>query len=308
MIIFSGTSNRPLAEKICEYLNEPLGDVDIQRFPDGEVFVKVNVSIRGMDVFVVQPICTPPNEALMELLIMIDAMKRASAKRITAVIPYYGYARQDRKDQPRVPITSKLVANLLVASGVDRILTMDLHAHQIMGFFDIPVDHLYASPVILEYLKSKNPVSPVIVSPDTGAVKAANAYSQTLGWDLAIVAKQRLGPDEVKAITVVGDVKGKTAFMIDDMTSTAGTLSSAADILLERGAKEVYAAVTHLLLNEKGVERMQNSSIKELVVTDTVPLYMDIEGLPITRLSVSSLIGEAILRIHEDRSVSSLIK
>jgi ribose-phosphate pyrophosphokinase len=307
MKIFSGTSNPVLAAKIAEYLSLPLGEVEIRRFPDEEVFVKIKENIRGRDVFVVQSICRPPNENLMELLIMIDALRRASANRITAVIPYYGYARQDRKDQPRVPITAKLVANLLVAAGCNRLLTMDLHAQQIQGFFDIPVDHLYASPIIVKYLKGKHIENPVVVSPDTGAVKAAYAYSQMLDCGLAVIAKRRTGPEEVEAFSLVGEVEGRTAIMVDDMTSTCGTLTSAAALLAENGVKDIYAAVTHAMLTDVGCQRLVDSAITELVVTDTVPSTVGKE-FPVTELSVSELLGEAILRIHEDQSVSSLFR
>jgi len=308
MKLFTGSANPELATKIASYMGIPLGDIDIERFPDGEIFVKVKENIRGKDVFVVQPICTEPNEMLMELLIMIDAMKRASAERITAVIPYYGYARQDRKDQPRVPITAKLVANLLVAAGVNRLLTVDLHAQQIQGFFDIPVDHLYGFPVISKHLQSKNLKNIVVVAPDTGGVKAAYAYSQSMESGFAVVAKQRLGPSEVEAFTLVGDVDGCTAIMVDDMTTTAGTLCSAAKLLQEHGAAEIYAAVSHATITEKGVERLKNSAIKELVVTDTVPQTADFGDYPVTVLTVAELLGEAILRIHEGRSVTTLFR
>ena len=308
MKLFTGGANPGLAGKIAEYMGASLGDLDITRFPDGETFVKVKENIRGKDVFVVQPICTKPNEYLMELLIMIDAMKRASAERITAVIPYYGYARQDRKDQPRVPITAKLVANLLAAAGVNRLLTVDLHAQQIQGFFDIPVDHLYGFPVISKYLQSKALKNIVVVAPDTGGVKAAYAYAQEMESGLAVVAKQRLGPSEVEAFTLVGDVDGCTAIMVDDMTTTAGTLCSAAKLLREHGAAEIYAAVSHATLTELGVDRLKNSAIKELVVTDTVPQNVDFGDYPVTVLTVAELLGEAILRIHEGRSVTTLFR
>ncbi len=306
MKVFSGTANRPLAEKIVACMGEQLGNMDIVRFPDGETFVKINDNIRGQDVYMVQPICGQPNEMLMELLIMIDAARRGSAERITAVLPYYGYARQDRKDQPRVPITAKLVANLLVAAGVNRILTIDLHAQQIQGFFDIPVDHLHASPVMVKYLREKKLKKPLVVSPDTGGVKSAYAYSQMLGTGLAIVAKQRLGPSEVDAFSVVGDVKGCDVIMVDDMTTTCGTLRAAAKLLREHGAASVRAAVTHVPLTPLGVERLKECFLEELVTTDTIPL--DVEGLPVTVLSVSELLAEAIIRIHNDKSVSSLFR
>ena len=305
MLIFSGTSNRALADRISEYLKSPLGKIDIQHFPDGETFVKILQNIRGRDCFIVQSICTPPNEYLMELLIMIDAMRRASAQRITAVLPFYGYARQDRKDQPRVPITAKLVANLLVAAGANRVLTMDLHAQQIQGFFDIPVDHLHALPIFVNRMKEMKLHDPVVVAPDIGGVKAAYAYSQHLECGLAIVAKERKGPSEVEVLTLVGEVENKTAIMIDDLSTTAGTLSSAAEVLHARGCGDIYAAVSHAVMTPVGIDRLKKSRIKELFVTDTVPLC-DTDGFPVTRLSVSELLGEAILRIHENQSVTSL--
>ena len=313
MIVFSGTANLPLAEKMMAYLGGRLGDINIRRFPDGETHVKIVDNIRGMDVFIVQPICTQPNEMLMELLIMIDAARRGSASRITAVLPYYGYARQDRKDQPRVPITAKLVANLLVAAGANRVLTMDLHAQQIQGFFDIPVDHLHAAPVMVKYLREMKLKKPLVVSPDTGGAKAAYSYSQMLGTGLAIVAKQRLGDAEVDAFSVVGDVEGCDVIMVDDMTTTCGTLCAAAKILREHGASSIRAAVTHVPLTDKGVERLKSDSgLTELVITDTVPLRsdLDITQLPVkvTVLSVAELLGEAIRRIHNDQSVSSLFR
>ena len=308
MKVFSGNANPALAAKIADYIGSPLGNVDIRRFPDGEVFVKICDNIRGKDVFIVQPLCNPPNENIMELLIMIDAMRRASAERITAVLPYYGYARQDRKDQPRVPITAKLVANLLVAAGVNRVLTMDLHAQQIQGFFDIPVDHLYAFPVMVQYLKSKGLRNPVLVAPDTGGVKAAYAYAQSMECGLAVVAKQRLAADEVEAYSLVGSVDGCTAIMVDDMATTAGTLCSAARLLQERGASEVYAVVSHATLTEKGLARIRASAIRELVVTDTVPMMVEAGDYPVTVLTVSELLGEAMLRIHECRSVTTLFR
>jgi ribose-phosphate pyrophosphokinase len=305
MLVFAGNSNPDLAKKIAKHMAVSLGKIDINHFPDGEIFVKVCESIRGCDVFVVQSTCSPPNENLMELLIMIDAMRRASAKRITAVLPFYGYGRQDRKDQPRVPITAKLVANLLVAAGADRVLTMDLHAQQIQGFFDIPVDHLHAIPIIVKHLKALNLSDLVVVAPDIGGVKAAYAYSQQLECGLAVVAKERKGPSEVEVLTLVGEVEGKTAIMIDDLTTTAGTLSSAADIIKKNGAGDIYAAVSHAVMTPVGIDRLKKSNIKELFVTDSVPLC-DTDGFPVTVLSVAGLLGEAILRIHENKSVTSL--
>jgi len=306
--LFTGTAHPPLAERIAESTGIPLGDIDISRFPDGEIMIRVEENVRGADVFIVQSTCTPPNENLMELLIMIDAMRRASAGRITAVIPFYGYARQDRKDQPRVPITAKLVANLLVAAGVSRVLTVDLHAQQIQGFFDIPVDHLYAFPIIVKHLKSLGLEHPIIVAPDTGGVKAAYAYARAMQCELAVVAKQRMGPEDVEAYRLVGNVDGRSAIMVDDMTTTAGTLCSAARLLVEKGAKEVFGAVTHATVTAKGVDRLSHSPIKELVVTDTVPINVDMNGYAVTVLTVAGLLGEAIIRIHEGRSVTTLFR
>jgi ribose-phosphate pyrophosphokinase len=307
MKVFSGNSNPSLVRKIVAYLGTSVGEMDITRFPDGETFVKVHDNIRGRDVFVVQSICKPPNENLMELLIIIDAMRRASAARITAVLPFYGYARQDRKDQPRVPITAKLVANLLVAAGANRILTLDLHAQQIQGFFDIPVDHLTALPIFMNHLKDMEIEAPVVVAPDIGGVKTAYGYSQQLECGLGIVAKQRKGPTEVEVLTLVGDVEDKTAIMIDDLSTTGGTLASAADILMERGARETIALVSHAVMTDVGMERLRGSRIKTLMVTDTVPPPGG-NGLDLEVLSVAELLGEAMLRIHENRSVTSLFR
>ncbi len=307
MKILSGTAHPQLAEGLAAYLGEPIGGVDVRRFPDGEVFVKIVDNIRGRDLFIVQPICNPPNENLMELLIMIDAAKRASAARITAVLPYFGYARQDRKDQPRVPITAKLVANLLVAAGTDRILTLDLHSQQIQGFFDIPVDHLTASPVMVKALRAKELADMVIVAPDTGGVKTAYAYAQKLGCGLAIAAKQRKNAREVESINVVGDVKDRDVILVDDLVTTAGTLCGAAALLREHGARSIRAMVTHSLVTAEGVDRLKRSAIQELITTDSVPAK-DWDGYPVTVLSIAELLGEAILRIHNNQSVTSLFK
>lgn len=306
MKIYSGTSNPALARAIVSSLGMQLGKCDVVNFPDGETFVKIAESVRGKDVFVIQSICGRPNEMLMEALIMIDALRRASAGRITAVLPIYGYARQDRKDQPRVPITAKLVANLLVAAGVNRILTMDLHAAQIVGYFDIPVDHLHADPVITEYLCSKHFPSPVVVAPDTGSVKKAYSYSQRFGCGLAIVAKQRKSGSEVEALSLVGDVSGKDVIMIDDLTSTCGTLCAAADFCRKGGASSIHAAVTHSQLTDAGLSRLRSSAIDELIVTDTVPQPDFAAEDKVVTLSVAKLFGEAIRRIHNNESVNSL--
>src|SRR5450432_1381840 len=245
--IFAGNSNRPLAEEICRSIGQPLGEATVTSFPDGESFVKINENVRGHDVYIIQSTCPPTNHHLVELLIMIDAARRASAQRITAVLPFYGYARQDRKDQPRVPITAKLVANLLVASGANRILAMDLHAQQIQGFFDIPVDHLYAAPVMYDYLKKKKLTDLVVVSPDVGGLKMAHAYSQTLEGGLAIVAKRRKSASEVESMAVIGEIRGKNVLLVDDWTDTAGTLTSAAVLLKKKGAKQILACVSHAI-------------------------------------------------------------
>jgi ribose-phosphate pyrophosphokinase len=305
--IFSGTANEPLARAICKSIGCQLGNVTVKPFPDGETFVKIEDNVRGEEVFVVQPTSPPTNHNLMELFIMIDALRRASAKRITAVLPFYGYARQDRKDQPRVPITAKLVANLLVAAGSNRILTMDLHAQQIQGFFDIPVDHLYAAPVMYEYLRKKNLQDLVVVSPDIGGLKMAHAYSQTLGAGLAMVAKRRKNALEVESMAVIGDVKGKNILLVDDLTETAGTLTLAASLLKKKGAKQILACVSHAILSDVGVERLRKSSIDELITTDTVQ-RPPIDGVKIITLSVAGLLGEAIKRIHSNESVNSLFE
>lgn len=307
MKIFSGSAHRELARRIADYCHVPLGDATVDSFPDGETMVKINENIRGRDVFLVQPTCPPTNQNLMELLIMVDAARRASASRITAVVPFFGYARQDRKDQPRVPITAKLVANLLVASGVDRVLTMDLHAQQVAGFFDIPVDHLFAAPVIIKFLREKNLNDPVVVSPDVGGLKMANAYSQSLNAGLAIVAKRRKSPTEVEATSIIGDVAGRPVILVDDLTETAGTLTAAARILKEAGAKEIMACVSHAVLSDVGIARLKASEITELVCTTSVPVR-DGEGFKITQLCIAELLGEGIQRIHGDESVSSLFQ
>src|SRR5579862_1604594 len=303
--VFSGSANRELAERICKFIGVPLGKATISSFPDGETYVRIEENVRGRDVFLIQPTSPPTNQNLMELLIMVDAARRASAARITAVIPFFGYARQDRKDQPRVPITAKLIANLLVAAGVHRVLTMDLHAQQVAGFFDIPVDHLYAAPVIIRYLREKRFTNPVVVSPDVGGLKMADAYSQALGATLAIVAKRRKSATEIEALNVIGDVDGREVIIVDDLTETAGTLCSAARILSERGATKIIAGVSHAVLSDLAIERLKKSNIAELITTNSVPVRSG-DGFPITTLCVAELLGEGILRIHGDESVSSL--
>ncbi len=307
--VFSGSANPGLAQKMARALELELGEVEITRFPDGETFVKFVQNIRGADVFIIQPTCRPPNENLMELLIMIDAARRASAARITAVLPYFGYARQDRKDQPRVPITAKLVANLLVTSGTDRVLAMDLHAQQIQGFFDIPVDHLYAAPVLVKYLREVvNKDKVTVVAPDSGGVKMAHGYAAMLNAGLAIVAKRRINAEKVSSLHLVGDVEGRDCILVDDLTSTAGTLISAARKLKASGANRVYAAVTHCCLTSEARENLETSEIVEMVTTDTVPVAANAHNGKVRVLSVAELLAEAVRRIHEDRSVSSLFR
>jgi len=304
--IFSGSSNRALAEEICQCIGVPLGDATVTCFPDGESFVKINENIRGADAYFIQSTCPPTNHHLMELLIMIDAAKRASTQRITAVIPFYGYARQDRKDQPRVPITAKLVANLLMSAGANRVLAMDLHSQQIQGFFDIPVDHLFASPVFFQYLATKRSNNLVVFSPDVGGMKMASAYADVLGASLGLVAKKRTSATKVEAINIVGEVEGCDVLLVDDITETAGTLTAAAKILKEHGALSIRAAVSHCVLNELAYERLKGGLIDELITTNSVPI--DTRGLPITVLSIAPLLGEAILRINTNESVTSLFK
>ena len=304
---FSGTANEPLAKAICKSIGVELGKCTIKPFPDGETFVKIEENVRGEEVFIVQPTSPPTNHHLMELFIMMDALRRASAARITAVLPFYGYARQDRKDQPRVPITAKLVANLLVASGANRILAVDLHAQQIQGFFDIPVDHLYAAPVMYDYLKKKNLTNLVVVSPDAGGIKMAHAYSQVLDAELAIVAKRRKNATEIEAMAVIGEIKGRNVLLVDDLTETSGTLTTAAALLKKKGAKQIIACVSHAILGETGIERLRKSAIDELITTDTVQRPA-IDGVKIVTLSVAGLLGEAIKRIHNNSSVNSLFE
>jgi ribose-phosphate pyrophosphokinase len=304
--IFTGSSNRALAEEICQSMGVPLGEATVTCFPDGESFVKINENVRGADVYIIQSTCPPTNHHLMELLIIIDAAKRASASRISAVIPFYGYARQDRKDQPRVPITAKLVANLLVAAGANRVLAMDLHSQQIQGFFDIPVDHLFASPVFFQYLATKRSNKLVVFSPDVGGMKMAAAYADVLGASLGLVAKKRVNATTVEATNVVGDVAGCDVLLVDDITETAGTVTAAARILREHGAVSVRAAISHCVLNDVAYERLKTGVLDELITTNSVPI--ETRGLPITVLSIAPLLGEAILRINSNESVTSLFR
>ncbi len=305
--ILAGNSNIQLAQDICKGLDIPLGKAHVKTFSDGEIQVEIEENVRGMDIFVVQSTCTPVNNALMELLIMMDAIKRASAERITAVIPYYGYARQDRKVAPRVPITAKLVADLITTAGSNRLLTIDLHAGQIQGFFNIPVDHLYAAPVMVDFIRKKYANNLVIVSPDAGGVERARAFAKRLGATLAIIDKRRPQPNESNIMNIIGDIEGKTALLLDDMVDTAGTLTQAANALLKEGAKKVVACCTHPVLSGTAVEKINQSALEELVVTDTIPLREDAQACKkILVLSVAGLLGEAIKRIHNNDSVSSL--
>ncbi|MBO5255611.1 MAG: ribose-phosphate pyrophosphokinase [Opitutales bacterium] len=306
--IFTGRAHPELAKAITNSLQIPLGNMLVESFPDSETFVKVHDHIRGDDVFIIQPTCNPTNENVMELFIMVDAIKRASAKRITAVLPFFGYARQDRKDQPRVPITAKLVANLLVAAGVDRVLTLDLHATQIQGFFDIPCDHLYASPVIYDYLKDQPAENLTVFSPDVGGLKRAQAYATMFDCQLGFIAKRRINAETVEATNLVGDVEGRDILIVDDMTETAGTLTAAAKILKNNGAKSVKAAVTHAQLTDSAFDRLSENWLDELIVTDSIPPQERFKDYPITVLSVAPLLTEAILRIHNNLSVTSLFK
>jgi ribose-phosphate pyrophosphokinase len=304
--IFSGNANQPLAEQICSYLGMPLGAIQVSRFSDGEIIVEIKENVRGKDVFVIQPTCRPVNENLLELLVIMDALKRASAGCITAVVPYYAYARQDRKTAPRMPIAAKLVADLISTAGAQRLVAMDLHAGQIQGFFDIPVDHLYATPVLLDHLKDNFASDLAIVSPDTGGVERARAFARRLQGSLAIIDKRREGA-AISAMTLIGNVWGKEAIIIDDLVNTGGTLSMAAELLMRHGARSVHACVTHPVLAGDSVTTVKNSLLRSLITTDTIPLSP--EGAACNKikvLSVAPLLGEAIRRIHNRDSVSSL--
>jgi ribose-phosphate pyrophosphokinase len=305
--IFSGNANRELAEAICRYLETPLGNAQVTRFSDGEVYVEIDENVRGVNCFVVQPTSTPVNEHLMELLVMIDALKRASAGSIVAVMPYFGYARQDRKTKPRTPISARLVADLLTAAGVTRVLAMDLHAGQIQGFFNIPVDHLFAMPVLMEHLRGKFGPDAVIVSPDAGGVERARAFSKRLGASLAIIDKRRPSPNVAEVVNIIGDVRGRDAIIVDDLVDTAGTLCAAARAVMKHGARAVYACASHGLLSGSAVERITASPLEEMITTDSILPRPDIKASSKVRvLSVSRLLGEAVKRIHLGDSISSL--
>jgi len=305
--IFSGSSNPGLAKAVCKYLDIPLGGVKIERFPDGEKFIKLEDDVRGRDCFVVQSTCNPVDEHLVELLIYLDCLRRASAKRITAVVPYFGYARQDRKDEGRVPITAKLVANLITTAGADRVIAIDLHAYQLQGFFDIPVDHLTGELVLSKYFLNKKIDRLTVVSPDVGNMKTASKYASKLGGELAIVHKKRMSGSEVEAQEIIGEVEGRNILMCDDIIATAGTLCSAANLVKQRGAEKIYVGATHGVFAGEALKCIGGTSIDEVVVTDTIPLIKQAGELDIIKvLSVSSMLGEAIKRIHRNESVSSL--
>jgi len=304
--IFSGTANPELAKKIVGYLGTSLGEMEISSFSDGETYVKIKENVRGKDIFIVQPTCPPVNESLMELLIMLDAFRRASARRITVVVPYYGYARQDRKDEPRVPITAKLVANLISSAGADRVLLLDLHVDQIQGFFDIKVDHLFSAPIIIDYLRSKLLENLVILAPDVGGVRRARAYARRLKVPLAIIDKRRPAVDKAEVLSVIGEVKNKDIFIVDDIIDTGGTLLAAIEELIKGGVRRVYAGCAHAVLSAGVYEKIEKSSLTQLIVTDSIPLKKGEPSRKIEVLTVAPLLGEAIKRIHENRSVSSL--
>ncbi len=306
--VFTGNTNIKLAKDICKYLNIKLGKAQVSEFSDGEIRVKIKENVRGQDVFVIQPTSTPVNKSLMELLIIIDALKRASADRITAVMPYYGYARQDRKDQPRVPISAKLVANLITNAGTDRVLTVDLHAGQIQGFFDIPLDNLYAVKLFVDYFKKKKLKNLVVVSPDVGGIKMARAYSKKMKAGLSIVDKRRKNDSESEVMNILGDVQDKNVVIIDDMVATAGSLVEAAAAVKKAGARRVMAAVTHPMLCGPAITRISESCVEELVVTDTIPIPSEKKINKIKIHSITPLLGEAIRRIHSGRSVSALFE
>jgi ribose-phosphate pyrophosphokinase len=304
--VFSGNANLSLAQEICKYLKIPLGKINLTKFSDGELYCQILENVRGKDVFIIQPTCCPVNSNLMELLIMIDAFKRSSATRITAVMPYYGYARQDRKDKPRVPISSKLVADLLTAAGTDRILSMDLHAGQIQGFFDIPVDHLYAMPVLIDHLKRMRLPDLTVVSPDAGGVERARSFAKRLNADLAIVDKRRTAPNEAEIMNVIGEVDGRNVVICDDMIDTAGTLVNTAIALRKKKAKKIFACATHGILSGPAIGRLRNAPIEGIIVTNTVSMDAS-KILPnMTILSVAKILGKAIQSIHEETSVSNL--
>jgi ribose-phosphate pyrophosphokinase len=307
LTIFSGNAHRELTQAICKYVETPLGRAEVTRFADGEIYVEINENVRGVNCFVVQPTGYPANDNLMELLVMIDALKRASAGSIVAVIPYFGYARQDRKTKPRTPISARLVADLLTAAGVNRVLSIDLHAGQIQGFFNIPVDHLYAMPVLMEHLRTRFNHEAVIVSPDAGGVERARAFSKRLGSSLAIIDKRRPAPNVSEVVNIIGDVRGRDAIIVDDMVDTAGTLCAAAQAIKDQGARAVFACASHGVLSHPAVDRIAASPIEELIITDTLPPRPEVRASDKVKIfSVARLLGEAVKRIHHGDSISSL--
>lgn len=311
MAILSGNANPKLAQEICDFMNVPLADVLVGRFSEGEIRVQIKDNVRGKDIFIIQPTCPPTNENLMELLILMDAARRASANRVTAVVPYYGYARQDRKDQPRVPITAKLVANLMLAAGANRVLTMDLHASQIQGFFDIPVDHLYAINTLSDYLRKKKIYGKkvVVVSPDVGSLKMARAYARKLDAGLAVIDKRRVSPEKTQVMHILGSVKGKTAVLVDDILATGGSLIEAAEGLKKKGVSSVCAAISHGVLSGNALERIRGCQIlKELIITNSIPFEPGKKDEKIKIVSIAQIMAEAIQRIHEEKSISCLFE
>jgi len=303
-MLFSGTANHELSQEISEYLDQPLSSANITRFSDGEISIKIKESVRGKDVFIIQPTSAPANANLMELLIMVDALKRSSAKSITAVVPYYGYARQDRKAEPRVPISAKLVANLMETAGITRVVTVDLHASQIQGFFDIPVDNLYGAILFNDYVKSKNLKNPIVASPDIGGVARARYFAKSLGLDMVIVDKRRERANESEVMNIIGDVKGKDVIIIDDMIDTAGTMVKAAKALKDKGATSVMACCTHPVLSGPAYERIENGALDELVITNTIPIKRKLDKIKV--LSTARMLGEVIRRVYNNESVNSL--
>jgi len=307
LILLAGSANRPLAEEISRSLSQPLGNVTLRRFADGEIFVRINDNVRGRDVFIVQS-TPPPADSIMELLLLIDAARRASAARITAVMPYYGYARQDRKDQPRVAIGAKLLANMIVTAGADRVLAVDFHQHQLQGFFDVPVDHLYAAPVITRYFREKELLDPVVVAPDVGAAKMARGFAKRLGGTIGIIDKRRPTANVSEVLHVIGEVEGRDCLLADDMIDTAGTMAESVTALKERGARNVYCCATHALLSGPAVQRLRDSDVTEVVVTDTVPIPDEKRFERLTILSTGELIARAVRYTHSNESVSSLFE
>lgn len=307
--LFTGNANPELAKKVAAYLNMPLGDATVKKFSDGETFVRINENIRGADCFIIQSTCAPANDNLMEVLVMIDALKRASAGRITAVIPYYGYARQDRKDAPRTPITARLIADLLESAGADRVFSLDLHAPQIQGFFNLPVDHLFAAPVLLKAVRSyvEDPKNTVLISPDAGGVERARAFAKRLDCSIGVADKRREAANQIAEVNIIGDVKGKETILLDDIVDTAGTLTMVSKVVLQQGAKKVWACCTHAVLSGAAIQRINDSPLERLLVTDTIPTQEKRKNCPkIEVLTVSELLGDAIARIHNSDSVSSL--